>query len=402
MPPPRTAELVLVLPDGSNPTVLPPISVSTPWWHEAEPVVEAARAHFGIEVTILRMLNSELDEPHGGRVTYLAESRQPVAGKKWNGSLGVHALRRNYAEAGGPQKELDWADKKLRAAGIVSTGAPVQVRSWNLSSIWRLPTSEGTVWLKSIPPFFAHEGRILAELQGQPVPQLIAADDQRLLLRNLGGIDLHDPVLGQRLEMIALLVRIQSKHEKDVQRLLQLGLPDWRSAALSSAIEDVVDRTNPFLSPDHRTLLAKFACSLERRFLDLEGSGIGDSLVHGDFHPGNFRGARDDLWLLDWGDSGIGHPLLDQPAFLERAPASSHGHLKARWNEEIRLAWPHSDPDRAASLLEPIAAARQAVIYRKFLDNIEPSEQIYHAKDPLRWLMRTAVILERSAAQKRA
>ena len=58
----------------------------------------------------------------------------------------------------------------------------------------------------------------------------------------------------------------------------------------------------------------------------------------------------------------------------------------AVWRRAIR----ESDPARAAQLLAPVAAARQAVIYRMFLDNIEPSEHVYHAGDPATWLRRTA------------
>jgi hypothetical protein len=46
-------------------------------------------------------------------------------------------------------------------------------------------------------------------------------------------------------------------------------------------------------------------------------------------------------------------------------------------------------------LLAPVAAARQAVIYRKFLDNIEPSEWPYHRGDPALWLRETAAIVRR-------
>jgi hypothetical protein len=35
-------------------------------------------------------------------------------------------------------------------------------------------------------------------------------------------------------------------------------------------------------------------------------------------------------------------------------------------------------------------AVRQAVIYRGFLDRIEPDERIYHAADPATWLRRAA------------
>jgi hypothetical protein len=40
-----------------------------------------------------------------------------------------------------------------------------------------------------------------------------------------------------------------------------------------------------------------------------------------------------------------------------------------------------------------MAAARQAVIYRRFLDQIEASEQVYHRADVPDWLGRTVEIL---------
>jgi hypothetical protein len=96
---------------------------------------------------------------------------------------------------------------------------------------------------------------------------------------------------------------------------------------------------------------------------------------------------------LDWGDSGIGHPLLDQPAFLVGVPSQHVKTIKDHW-ERAWLAWlPGCEPARAASLLAPVAAARQAVIYRRFLDNIEPSEQVYHRSDPADWLRRTVALL---------
>jgi hypothetical protein len=71
--------------------------------------------------------------------------------------------------------------------------------------------------------------------------------------------------------------------------------------------------------------------------------------------------------------------------------AAVREHWEARWREAV----PGCDPGRAAELLAPIAAARQAVIYAKFLDNIEPSEQRYHRADPAQWLARTAALLRR-------
>ena len=114
----------------------------------------------------------------------------------------------------------------------------------------------------------------------------------------------------------------------------------------------------------------------------IDACGLPDTLVHGDFHPGNVRGEAGRLPVLDWGDSGIGHPLLDQPAFLGRIRTDAVSPCRDRWHAAWRAAVPGCDPDRAATLLAPVAAARQAVVYQGFLDRIEPSEHPYHRDDP--------------------
>jgi aminoglycoside phosphotransferase (APT) family kinase protein len=133
-------------------------------------------------------------------------------------------------------------------------------------------------------------------------------------------------------------------------------------------------------------------------FEAIDACGLPASLVHGDFHPGNVRGERGRLVLLDWGDSGIGHPLLDQPAFLTRIDGASVEPVRGAWHAAWSAARPGADPARAAHLLAPVAAARQAVIYQRFLDEIEPSERPYHAADVPDWLGRTAELLHSSGS----
>ena len=82
--------------------------------------------------------------------------------------------------------------------------------------------------------------------------------------------------------------------------------------------------------------------------------------------------------------------LLDEAAFLERVPPEQRGPLRDHFHAAWQRALPSCDPARAEQLIAPIAAARQAVIYDKFLDQIEPSEHPYHQQHPLRWLMRAA------------
>jgi len=52
---PRPAELVLVTPSRSPVGSLPAVPVATPWWHDVEPVVRAARDYHGVEVIVLRI-----------------------------------------------------------------------------------------------------------------------------------------------------------------------------------------------------------------------------------------------------------------------------------------------------------------------------------------------------------
>ena len=72
-PPPRVATLVLVIRDGDVLGRLPAFVAETPWWMDVAPVVREARDRFGLDVTILRLLETERPSAHGGAVTYLAE-----------------------------------------------------------------------------------------------------------------------------------------------------------------------------------------------------------------------------------------------------------------------------------------------------------------------------------------
>jgi hypothetical protein len=398
-PPPRIVTLVLVTPDGLLVGSLPPFAVDVPWWQEAGPVVRGAREHHGVDVTVLRLLDTERPTPHGGRVTYLAEIAEPVAAVPWGGSLDDHPLRAPWARPGGPGADLAWADEMLAERGLRRSDRPEQVRSWNLSSLWRLPIGGGAAWLKAVPPFFAHEGPMLARLAGSSVPELLAQHEGRILMPEIPGADLYDAGLPRLLEMVSVLVELQQTWAGRSGELEAIGLPDWRAPSLGPMIASVVERTAAELTRQDRSMLAEFVDRLDARFAAVEACGLPETLVHGDFHPGNTRGTDSTLVLLDWGDCGIGHPLLDEPAFLDGLSDAVAVSIRQHWHATWRAAVPGSDPGRASRLLEPVAAARQAVIYRAFLDGIEPSEQRYHRADPADWLNRTAALLRSAPGQ---
>ncbi len=400
-PPPRIVTLVLVDVHGGLLGALAPFEAATPWWMDMAPVVAAVLAREGLRVTVLRLLSAERNVPHGGAVTYLAEvatSTPALRLTPWTGTLPDHELRHAYARIGGPAADLAWARDVLAAGGRPLSGEPQQIRTWNLSSLWCLPTAAGPAWLKVVPPFFRHEADVLAALCDAPVPRLLGRDGCRMLLSHVDGDDLYGAGLAPCLAMIDLLVGLQAAWCGRADELLALGLPDWRGPAIASAFATLLRRHAKGFTPAERQSLERFVDGLPARFEALAACGLPDGLLHGDFHPGNVRGLGARLTLLDWADSGVGHPLLDQAAFLERMPAEGVDAARRHWTAAWRRACPGADPERAARLLAPVASARQALVYQRFLDAIEDAERPYHAAYVGAGLSRTVEALRREAA----
>jgi Ser/Thr protein kinase RdoA (MazF antagonist) len=394
---PRTARLFLVDPTGVPLGVLPPLPVDVPWWQEVGPVVAAARDRFGVEVVVLRLLRVE--DPGDGRllVSYLAEATErPRAADPWAGDeIADHPLRRSYAQPGGPARDLAWVDSVLAEQGLARTAA-VQVKTWNLSSVWRITCTGRHLWLKVVPPFFAHEPAVLEALAGAPAPRLLAAerhDGQRMLMEECPGPDLFEATGPLVPAMIDVLVDLQVREAGRAAEWLARGVPDGRLATFQERLGAAVRRHAAQLEPEELRVLDQLVAGLPRRCAEVEATGLPDTLVHGDFHRGNVRGALGGLRLLDWGDSFVGHPLFDQWAFTGRLPATEVPAARERWRTRWEAAVPGSDPARAAALLAPLAVAFGALVYQRFLDHIEPSEHPYHDGDPLRALQSAAALL---------
>ncbi|GIG00883.1 hypothetical protein Cci01nite_59760 [Catellatospora citrea] len=380
--------LVLVDPAGTVLGALPPYEVDLPWWQEVADVVAGARAHHGVDVTVLRLLFTDQPAPPGGKVTYLAEvAGHPGPVRPAAAALVPHPRRAPYAEIGGPAASLAWAEAALAARGRRLTAA-AQQRTWNLSAIWRLETDTTPVWLKQVPAFFAHEAAVLRWLGEHcpgtaPVP--LAADGGRVLLDDLPGTDRYGAPAAERLLMLSSLHTVQLVAAGRVDELLALGVPDQRPPHLAERLRAVVARD---AAPPHADRLAALLHGLDDRLAELSACGLPDTLVHGDFHPGNVRGAADRHAVIDWGDSVLGHPAIDLLRMCERLADPEP--LRRAWARSWRTAVPGCDPERAVALIEPLVALRNAAAYAGFLDAIEPSEWPYHADDVPYWLAQAA------------
>lgn len=394
----RSVTLALVNRAGTALGTLPAFEVALPWWQTVWDVVAGARAAFGIAVVVLRLLTTEPSRWPGGAVSYLAEYDGPPPAQlipppghtDWT-EPAPHRMA--WAHPGGPAQSLAWARTVLGKHDIAETGPPVQHRAWNLSTIWRLDTTLGPVWLKQVPGFAAHEAtvlRLLGERFPGLVPELLGEQGGRSLMRDVPGRDGYDATQGDVREMLDDLLTVQAVMTGQTAELLDRGVPDRRAEALLPLIRETVDDLLPELTPGERDTVTRLVDGLPARLADVSACGVPDTLVHGDFHPGNVRLDGGNRVILDWGDSVVGHPALDLKALLERVDARHHPALREQWCARWRAAVPGCAPERAFDLMRPVNLLRAAVVYREFLAAIEPSEQPFHAADPLNYLREVA------------
>lgn len=394
----RSARLVVV-DDDRVLGALPPLSLELPWWPEAHDVVAAVRARDGIDVTVLRLLATDPDRTSGGAVCYLVETDRPPAVPldPWPGDpLIDHPLRQSWARPGGPAELLSWAERTLSAEGRRPAGRPEQMRTWNLSTLWRLPADGGRVWLKAVPDFFAHEGAVIDWIGPPVAPRLIDFAPGRALIEDIAGAANHDLVDPVALRpMVRLLTELQRRSLDRLDELAVLGVPDRRLSSMIGPIADVVEDWGSGLETSERRSLDVLVDGLPALVSMVEACGVPDTLVHGDFHPGNVAGPPGAYVILDWGDSFLGHPLIDELAFAERLPTATKAAVRSWFIEDWRQIVPGSDPARAVDLLEPVVALLAAAMYARFCAAIEPDERVYHQSDVIRMLRLAAAGVDR-------
>ena len=132
----------------------------------------------------------------------------------------------------------------------------------------------------------------------------------------------------------------------------------------------------------------------------LADCGLPDTVVHGDFHPGNWRSGNGTPVILDFADAHWGNPVLDGLRAIDFLPADRRQAAASAWIAAWTAALPRSRPAEALRIAEPLAHLAYAVRYQEFLDNIEPSEQVYHLDDPAS-VIRHAVASVRQAPDGR-
>ncbi|MGD0701422.1 MAG: aminoglycoside phosphotransferase family protein [Trebonia sp.] len=351
-----------------------PFPVEVPWWAWVEPVVTHLEETLGGPAVVLRLLAVEgSDGARDGHVTYHAEALRPPGDlTPRDFADDDHPLRQPWARASGVRELLSWASRQVKL-----TGRPLQRKTWNLSGLFSLPTADGPVWLKAIPSFAAAEPTAIAafaQVDTDLVPTVMASGPGRLLLADVPGTDCWDASPRIVADAVHRLATAQARIGQPPP-----GLPDRRPEILAAAVHELLD--GPVGTELSAGELAA-ARTLQPRWEMLAACGLPDTVVHGDFHPGNWRQGDGAPVVLDFADAHLGNPVLDALRAIDFLPASGRRAAAGAWIAAWTAAVPRSRPADALRIGEPLAHLAYALRYQEFLDNIEPSEHVYHLGDP--------------------
>jgi hypothetical protein len=207
--------------------------------------------------------------------------------------------------------ESRYADALAWAAGHVRPTGPPTARERPWSTVLRLPTADGPVWLKVTTPTARAEVRlyrVLAERAPDAVLVPLARDDGRgrLLLPD-GGPTLRDGPPERVAAGVAAALPVYAALQRAVAptraEVLRAGVPDASPAALPARFAEALAVTG--LDDDvarRRALVAQWAA----RLAEAPGADL-VTVDHQDLHPGNVLayGPR----FYDWGDAVLAHPF---------------------------------------------------------------------------------------------
>jgi hypothetical protein len=396
---------------------LPHLTLSGPhFWQDVSPINEAISKYLGIPVRTVRCLYTNYD-PDANRVTglYVMESLSvecppPVAAE----SAEIDSLSRMggllpevraaldcwlseettalalesavpWYQVGWHQFAEQWMREKLYELGATSFEAVCQLRSWQLSSVFKIDTNLGSFYFKAVPPPISHEIELtqtLAALFPSSLPKIVSFDKDKswFLMKDAGNLTLdrtNDLLAWER--AIAKFAEIQIESTEYIGKFLGLGCPN---RGLSQMDHDLVPLLSFFTAPSTSfpqfsvgeiSRLSSCLAQLERLRCMLAEYSIPETLEHGDFWSPQVVCTSNGAVFLDWSHACISHPFFSFVNFAMEIEKELSGVPNAR--ERIRNAYlePWTQYEtithlvKASELSEPLGILHYALTQRHLL-----------------------------------
>lgn len=286
------------------------------------------------------------------------------------------------------------------------------MRPW--STLLRIPTSDGPVWLKASGPGTAYEARILQASQHWAVPQLpiplaVDADRAWLLLADAGSPLRRELATSRNLrQWLAILpeyAQVQMALTPRVGEMLALGVPDLRPRTVPTHYTRLLSDhvwlrlgASDGISRDDLHRLRQLTPQITRWSEQLEALGISPTLQHDDFHDGNVfvrRSSRGVAYVfLDWGDASVAHPFGTLLASLrnvatwmdEPVDHKLLGALRDAYLEPWTAHYDRADLLDAVRWATRLAKVGRALAWRRALTGANGTERATYAEFVAGWL----------------
>ena len=200
----------------------------------------------------------------------------------------------------------------------------MHVQPW--STVFRVPTSDGAVYVKCCGPTQRHEPRLTALLHREfpgLVTEVLALHPTRPWMlvaeggQKLGEVHSGDALLRAWREMLPRYAQLQRDITPRTSEIIAFGAPDRRAAKLVAGFDEVVanepeisgQRSDRLVAEERRALVA-LRPRLAEGFKALAALGIDDTLNHDDLHQNNVLVRDGRTVIFDWGDACVSHPFL--------------------------------------------------------------------------------------------
>jgi hypothetical protein len=232
-----------------------------------------------------------------------------------------------WDEPGWLDRATNWIDRQVVRTGEVELE---RTRPW--AAVARVPTADGVLWFKESPPAHAFEPaltELLARRRPDAVPEVVAAQETRLLTRNVGPRlrDVLDAGASEPRweDTLALWAELQIEFAPLVDDALEVGTPDERPGRLPALYEGLAGKDELY------DTVVRAATAL--------ADGVPPTVAHQEAHDGNVFVRDGRPVLIDWAESSVTHPFVGPLLALRSATERAGYEPGSREVERLRDAY---------------------------------------------------------------
>ncbi len=388
-------------PSGS----LPAFDVPPVFYPEVEDLVTIVREECGLDIAVLRCLeagDANEDLPRLYSAICTSEDVETSPGFKWValdepnfdrsdkaalGNITQLEVERLSSPAladspvpwdsptGWHRAALNWLEANLPPGHDGQPWQASQIRSWSISSVWRVTSAGARLYFKASPRYFASEVAVTLDVADRfPTisPSVVAAHPGSgwMLMHDLGDVTLSAidtaEIWHDTMKTIAV---VQHGYMGKFREMERMGIERRTTEAI---VETLVSWTDDpagveirMFGEENEAALGRLAPSVARieSIADkLRGLGIPPTLEHGDLDATNIFIRNGSPVLMDWSDACISHPFFTP---LTPAQARRHPEFVDTYLREWTSYAPLESLRRGFGFAKPLAALESAFHYHR-------------------------------------